>query len=444
MDVLLGLDVGTTNCKAMVMSVDGRCLGLGSVPTPWTRVATGAEAPAADLLDAVLGAASDALDQAGVTGRVLGVGVTGLAEAGVLLGRDGQPVAPVIAWYDTRGGEHAGELSAAMGARAFSSITGLKLTDRPSIFKYRWMVRDLGIGGMGTRWLSVPEWVAHALGADQLSEASLAGRTGMFDVIGGRHSAPMLEWAGAPPDLLADLAVAGEAFGYAGPDTGALAGAAITVAGHDHVAAGVGLGATGPGDLLDSCGTSEALIRTLRSGLTPDAVADAVDRGVSVGRHMFPDTWQIMTGIRSGLGLWRFLKLMRVTPDDLPRLDTEALTVEPGPASPVVEDIWTELATLRNIGYEPEPAQIWRAAVEAVQLRAVQVKDLLESMAGPTRRIVATGGGLNSEAVRVLKRRILGEFEMPDVPEAGARGAAVFAAVAAGVADRPEMLAPVA
>jgi sugar (pentulose or hexulose) kinase len=208
------------------------------------------------------------------------------------------------------------------------------------------------------------------------------------------------------------------------------------------VEGGVGVGATDHGDLLDSCGTSEALIRMLRADLPSDAMADAVESGISVGRHMFPGTLQIMAGLRSGLGLWRFLKLMRVAPEELPRLDKEALAVEPGPGSPVVDGIWTELAGLRNIGYEPEPAQIWRAAVEAVQVRAAEVKELLEAVAGPTRRIIATGGGLNSEAVRVLKRRILGEYDAPDVGEAGARGAAVFAAVAAGVIEGPDALRP--
>ena len=37
-------------------------------------------------------------------------------------------------------------------------------------------------------------------------------------------------------------------------------GAVLTVAGHDHLVAGVGVGAIAPGDVLDSCGTAEAFV----------------------------------------------------------------------------------------------------------------------------------------------------------------------------------------
>lgn len=439
--MLVGLDVGTTNCKAMVMGVDGQCLGLGSVPTPWTQTPTGAQASAAALLAAALASVDEALAAAGTPDRVLGIGVTGLAESGVLLDSAGQPIAPVIAWYDTRGEEYVEQLRTEAGAPGFSATTGLSLTARPSLFKYRWLAAEHGIDA-GVRWLSVPEWVAYALGGAPVTEASLAGRTGFFDVLDARPAEALLDWAGAPGELLGPLALPGQPTGRVRSDFAGLAGAAITVAGHDHLAVGVGVGATGTGDLLDSCGTSEALVRSLADQLTRERLVATVELGLHVGRHVFADRLQLMVGLQSGIGMWRFLKLMGFGMDDLDRLDAEALAVEPGPQSPVVDDIWLPHASLRNINYEPVPAAIWRAAVEAVQRQALVLKERLESVAGPTQRIVATGGGLRSEAVRVLKRRILGDYVVPEVREAGARGAAVFAAIAAGVVTEPAELAP--
>ncbi|NEE00936.1 FGGY-family carbohydrate kinase [Phytoactinopolyspora halotolerans] len=451
-DVLLGLDVGTTTCKAMVMDPDGRCRGLGQVATPWRTTATGAEAPARRILAAVVEAASSAIAEAESGGdgpvHVAGIGVTGLAEAGVPLGADAEPLAPVFAWYDERGAELVGDLERDIGVRTFAAVTGLKLSGRPSIIKYRWMVREEDMGGRGVRWLSVPEWVAYELGGAQVTEPSLAGRTGFFDVLGGSPAPELLDWAKAPDHLFADIAIAGEATGRVTPararDLGvpALAGAVTTVCGHDHLVAGIGVGATRSSDLLDSCGTSEAMVRILDRRIPREQVEDAVMRGISVGRHVGGDRLQVMTGLRSGIGLWRFLKLMGRDTTDLTELDHQALSVRPRSDGPAVEGIWTERAVLTNIGYEPSAAEIWRAAIEAVQRRAVEVKEMLETVAGPTGRIVATGGGLRSVAVQVLKREILGAYVMPDVQEAGARGAAVFAAVAAGVAKRVEDLAP--
>ena len=79
------------------------------------------------------------------------------------------------------------------------------------------------------------------------------------------------------------------------------------------------------------------------------------------------------------------------------------------------------------------PAErIWRAAADAV---AAEVDALLRAtaeVAGPHRRIVVTGGWARDEAVRASKARF-GAVEAPPVVEAGARGAALMAGVAAGL-----------
>jgi len=54
-DLLVGIDVGTTACKAAVVRAgDGVEVAHGAVPTPWTVVPTGAELPPRKLLDAAL------------------------------------------------------------------------------------------------------------------------------------------------------------------------------------------------------------------------------------------------------------------------------------------------------------------------------------------------------------------------------------------------------
>lgn len=444
-DVLVGVDIGTTNCKAVVLRPSGELVGHGFAPTPWTPVDGGAEAPAERLLDAVLAGVRSALAPVGPA-RVLAIGLAGLAESGVLLDTAGRPVAPVIAWYDARGETYVERLRRDAGPAEFAAVTGLSLTSRPSVFTYCWLTAEDGASTRpGVRWLSVPEWVAYALGGEPVAEASLAGRTGFFDVHDTRPAESLLTWAGAPADLLGPIVSAGQPTGAVRAEFAELAGAAITIAGHDHLAAAVGAGATGIGDLLDSCGTSEALVRSLGGVLGRRDIVRAVERGISVGRHVLAGRMQLMVGLQSGIGMYRFLKLMGYAPGDptnVDRLDAAALAVEPGPDSPAVEDIWAPRATLRNIGYDTTPAQVWRAVVEAVQKRAVVLKGLLDRVAGPTERIVATGGGLRSVAVRELKRRILGDYIVPEVEEAGARGAAVLAAVAGGIVADPADLAP--
>ena len=119
-DLLLGIDVGTSACKAAVVDADGAERAHGQAPTPWQRVETGAEIDPHALFDAVLAAARAAL-RAAPAGRVRGIGVTGMAETGVLLDDHGAPLAPAIAWHDARGGDEARLLADEIGERASSA-----------------------------------------------------------------------------------------------------------------------------------------------------------------------------------------------------------------------------------------------------------------------------------------------------------------------------------
>jgi sugar (pentulose or hexulose) kinase len=92
-ELLLGIDAGTAWCKAAVMTPEEGELARHRVPLPWQAVPTGAEIEPRRLLRVALAAAGAALDRA-PAGRVVGVGVTSMAEAGALLDAADRPVAP--------------------------------------------------------------------------------------------------------------------------------------------------------------------------------------------------------------------------------------------------------------------------------------------------------------------------------------------------------------
>ena len=102
--LLLGIDIGTTYCKAGVVTLDGMERAHGRARTPWRREGAQTEIDPWALLQAALSAAREALTQAG-DGGVIAVGVTSMAETGTLLDRAGRPIVPAIAWHDPRGRE---------------------------------------------------------------------------------------------------------------------------------------------------------------------------------------------------------------------------------------------------------------------------------------------------------------------------------------------------
>jgi sugar (pentulose or hexulose) kinase len=284
------------------------------------------------------------------------------------------------------------------------------------------------------RWLGVAEWVVHGLGGEQVAELSLASRTGLLDLERRAWWEEARAWAGAPPRLLADLVQAGSPAGRAGGGRlPRLAGATLTVAGHDHLSASVGAGATRPGDMFDSCGTAEALIRAVPPPVAPDDVRRLVAAQVTVGWHVLPGRQALLGSSRAGLALKRFLGLLGVGDDQArEELDRAAAAVPAGSGGMTVRDMFGDRAALEGIGADPSPALVWRAALEVVAERAAELRTHIESVAGPSRRLVLAGGWARNPAARSVKRAVLGPFDWPQVTQAGARGAALLAGIAAG------------
>lgn len=427
--VLIGIDIGSTVCKVQAITPDGQLVALNSATTPWEDTVHGRQLDA----EVLFGRIVESLAAVRGAHTVLGIGVTGFAESGVVLDQQGRVLTPVLPWYDPRGAEVLGQIEANLGARGFAAIAGLPLNLKPSVMKFGWLMAAVAPKTSWSRWLNIPEWVAYRLTGELASEPSLSSRTGMFDVGASRESGEVLDCVGAPRDLVGPLVHAGEPWGTVGSSFTGLAGAVVTVCGMDHLVAGVGVGAVGQMDLLDSCGTGEALIRRLPADMVNRSfLIEALDQEIAVGRDIFPDQVQLTTSLRSGIGMWRFLKLMGKGEADMDALDQEALKLTTTPSSPVVDRVWLETAVLANIGYEPTPASVWRAAVESVQRRAAVLADRMQEFAGAHERVIATGGGLRSLLVRTLKREILGPYEQPDVVESASRGAALFAGMAAG------------
>jgi sugar (pentulose or hexulose) kinase len=423
-DLLLGIDVGTSACKAAVLDGDGTELALGQVPTPWRRVATGAEADPESFFDAATTAARKALAQA-PDGHVAGIGVASIAETGALLGEDGQTLHPAIAWHDSRGAAAAQEMARALPD--FADRTGLMPIELCTLAK----LADLDTTG-ARRWLNVAEYVVHRLGGRQVSELSLSSRTGLLDLDRVAPYDDALDWAGLPRDLLAEPTLAGTAAGRSdGRALPATDDAVLTVAGHDHLVAGAGVGVIAPGDLLDSFGTAEALVRVV-APLDAAARRRSVEGGVTVGWHVAEGRQCLLAGQWSGLALREVLDKLAVGDADRAELDAGALATAPGDA-PALE---LELRSLERPPLrlpDAPPAAIWRAAIDAATGELERVIGLIDAVAGPHTRLVVTGGWARDPAVLEAKKRRFGAIEAPPVAEAGCRGAALLAGVAAGL-----------
>lgn len=458
MAAALGIDVGTTDTKAVITDQQGRVLAVGRGPTRWDHAPEGGAQIAPDaLLAGVVSAMAEALDACPQVDRVTGIGVTGMAEAGVLLAGNGSVQSwPVIAWFDPRGWAEMAALDPALRA-AIPARTGLPASPLATFAKLAWMRASLGVTLADATWLNVPEFVVYALGGAAVTEPSLASRTALLDQDDLTVFEPALAALDASAQLLPELVVAGVAVGTVAEQITArrsggrqlelpapLRGATLTVAGHDHPVASLAAGALGPDDLFDSCGTAEALLRATPRIVRPEERVRLAEHNVTQGAHVLPGRRLLLGGTRGGLLLRRTLALLGA---DSPAA-REALDAAT-PLGEVQLDVRVDGGALDEQGMqitlhgdEVSPPMVWRAALEAGAEQAEQLVALFEEVAGPAKSMIAAGGWTKSAAYRAVKQRRFPGVRFAEVDQAGGLAAAAIGAFAASDERDPGAIAP--
>ncbi len=425
----VGIDCGTTVTKAVAVDDDGAVLTCAVRPTRWDVPAPGrGERDVATLLadvDALLAEVAAAVAGAAIRS----VGVCSIAESGVLLAPDGSVRNRMMAWHDVRGAAQAAALPPDLAA-GFPARTGLSVSPVPSLFKLLWLRDEGGVDLRGLTWLGVADAVVHHLGAAPHCERSLAGRTGLRDVHDDGPWAPALDLLGVGPDLLPPVVTAGAALGRVRDDhpVAAARGAVLTIAGLDHLAAAVAVGADEVGSLCDSIGTAEALTATLAAPPPPDTLAALVARNASVHAHVVDGATCVITGLRTGLVLEHVLpRLGAHTRAERVALDTAARGTAPA-AGVVLEGTALDadrevLATWpEGTSREAAWAGVLAALHDGVEARVAAVRDA----GGVVDHLVVTGGWAHLATVLESRRGLAPRTTVVDLDEPGAVGSARF------------------
>lgn len=433
MDGWVGLDIGTTSSKAVVYDETGQQVASGRRATRWYVGRDGTEIDATQLRNGAFESLAEAVQSLPQSITIAGVGITSMGETGVLVDAHGRPVAPALAWHDGRDHVEVDELRHDIGADAFGTRAGKPLRGQFSVTKHRWLTRHVPGVASAVRRFNVAEWVALGLGADEACDRSLACRTGWFDIAADRWWDEALTWSGTSAALMPSLVDAGHPIGRVTADRAPteLSGATIALAGHDHQAAALGVGAVLPADELDSSGTAEALVRTILPELTPEQLLALARAGITTDVSIQPHRWSLLGGTEGGLAMRRALDLLGVTNAGLPDLDRQALATTAGRVT--ARGIGTSGGLcLEGIGDGVGPGDVWRAVVEAATAEAARLHEAMSAVSGPHNRLIATGGWCHSMMVMQAKRDRLGTVRVASAAEAGTLGAATMAARAAG------------
>jgi xylulokinase len=453
---LMGIDVGTSGTKALILGDDGRLLAHASAPTPlltpkplWTE-----QDP--EHWWAAVGQASR-LALANATLRptdIRAVGLSGQMHGSVFLDRqglDGGPaLRPALLWNDQRTADFLEPIEHAAGGRAElvrrtgnAALTGFQLPKilwlrqhEPHLFR-RLAAVLLPKDFIRLRMTGVPA-----------TDVGDAGGTLALDVHHRRWDTALLraldlEPALFPP-LLESAQIAGQLTAPAAQHLGLAPGTPVAAGSGDNQCGAVGAGIVEPGLALCILGTSGVIFAHAQAP-TPD---------LPTGRtHTMPSA----TGSASSSGAWCVTGVMlsaagslqwaheRLFPDiPLERLLAEAWSSTPGCEGLLFlpylqgercphQDPHARGAFV-GLSLRHSRAHLVRAVIEGVSFALADILRLVTSLGVPVRALRLSGGGAKSPQWRQLLADLTQlPVEVPSTPEGGSFGAAILAGVAAEV-----------
>ena len=263
---ILGLDVGTSGCKAIVFDNRWNIVARSSRRYDLIRVGeSGYELEAETVWAKVRETIAEAHARAG--GKTDAVAVSALGDVIIPLDESGTPVRPCILDFDPRGKDEIRDFVKGFGVAKLFETTGMPPIHINSLAKILWFRKnEPHTHKKVRRWATFEDYILQKLGARPAASYSMAARTMLFDIHRKTWSPDILAAAGVRECDLPEPVPSGEVIAHlddrAAGELGFSAGAAVCSGGHDMVCAAVGAGldVNDRRTALNIMGTMEAVI----------------------------------------------------------------------------------------------------------------------------------------------------------------------------------------
>jgi len=380
--------------------------------------------------------------------RVAGVAVASMGEAGVLVDEAGRSLFPIMTWHDRRTLPWVDWWRDRLSPASLYEITGLPLDSIYSANKLLWLRQQAPQAfDRAHHWLCLADWITFRLTGQASTSYSLASRTMLFDLRTRSWSDELLHLAGLPAALMPTALPSGEIVGYVTPGasqvTGIQSGVPVITGGHDHICAALAAGVIQPGAVLDSAGTTEALVVTLDRPILHGEMAAT---GLSCGCHTVCDRYYLKGGIMAG-GVLAWISSL-LTGDDSPILISH-LMEEAAASPPGANGVWfvpyldgsgppsrDPLAWGAWLGLQLQHsrADLVRAAVEGVSYAIRFLLESLQASAGSAAgELRCVGGSTRNPFWQQVKADVIGmPIDTPAIADITAQGAALLAGIGVG------------
>ena len=452
MDCFIGIDIGTTGTKSMLISQSGEILGHAYQGYPITMPAPNrSEQRAEDWWDALVSTVRQVVSRADAASRVRAISLS--LQGGTLVPVDRQlrPLRNAIVWSDMRCTEQSRAFAAQHGTSYLYEKTGWPLWDGLNAMQIAWLgENEPELFAATDRFLSVPDYIAARLTGEAVLDVSDAGINQLADIRKGTYDAKILDFVGIDAAKLGRIQPSatpiGELTDTAKQELG-LTGNVLLVAGaHDQYALALGAGLTGAGDTMIGSGTAWAMT----------ALSDEphFETGFDQSLSAVSGKWGSMISLSCGGACldWVRNKIALTLPDAEPlpfsRIDQEAASRSAGAnglmffpyfygaAYPLKQERCK--AAFIGLDRMHDRFDMARAVMEGVSFQINWALEHFHTSLGHGKLCFA-GGASKSAFWTQLTADITGEcLHIPNVADLSCVGAAMMAAIGFGAVQNAE------
>ena len=452
----LGIDIGTSGTKCVVIDARGAIAGDATVEHPVSYPRPGwAEQDPADWWRSTVAAVKAACAQSpGVAAQVEAIGLSGQMHGLVALDAQGEVVRPCILWNDSRSAAICDSLQTREpGLAAVLRATGNRVFPGFQAPKLVWMREHEPAAFARTAKALLPkDWLRWRLSDAYMAEPSDASGTAAFDCARRAWSPEMLEILGLPRALFPDVAespvLSTRLSARAALELGLRAGIGIAGGAGDQAAAAVGSGIVAEGTVSCTIGTSGVVFAASNEWRsTPNGELHAFC-------HAVPNRWHFMGVMLSAGGSLRWFR-DTVATDAIP--EAQARGVDPyevlAERASRIAPGCDGLVFLPYLSGErcpiPDPFirggfagvdishgrdHLARAVFEGITAGLAGNVDLMRALGVPVREVRLSGGGARSAFWRAMCADMFDASVSLLASEAsGAFGVALLAATGSGV-----------
>ena len=455
MGYLMGIDVGTTGTKTLLLDEEGRILTSATSEYPmFTPRPQWAEQDPEDWWQATVKSIRCVLRESDIDpSDISGIGLTGQMHGMVMLDASGKVLRPCIMWNDQRTAAQCEWIMNVVGRERFLELTlnpALPGFTAPKIIWTR--ENEPEVYANAAKVLLPKDYVRYRLTGIYATEVSDASGTVLLDVSQRKWSEEVLQEIGIPlewmPECVESPEITGKITSEVAEVTGLPAGVPVVGGAGDQAASAVGTGIVEPGLVSVTLGTSGVVF-----AYTEEPSRDPQGR-LHTFCHAVPGKWHVMgVTLSAGGSLRWFRDTLGLSEKNIGKLSGvdpyEILTAEASTAPAGCEGLlFLPYLTGERTPY-PDPnargtffgltlrhskSHMMRAVLEGVAYSLRDSIELFRDLGIPIQQVRAVGGGARSVMWRQILADIFGiELVTINVTDSTAYGASLLAGVGTGV-----------